>query len=156
MNYYTDAITSKYADFSGRARRREYWTFVVLHVAAYFVLFIVDIVIGTLYIFWGLYFVATIVPTLALAVRRLHDTGRSGWWYLLNFVPIASLAVLIFLLMDSQPGPNQYGSNPKGIGNPVSPLPTASRLEHLETLLRTEMITRVEYDERRRAILAEV
>jgi hypothetical protein len=75
---------------------------------------------------------------------------------LLNFVPIASLAVLIFLLMDSQPGPNQYGPNPKGIGNPVSPLPTSSRLEHLETLLRTEMITRAEYDERRRAILAEV
>jgi uncharacterized membrane protein YhaH (DUF805 family) len=156
MNYYTDALTAKYADFSGRARRTEYCTFVVLHIVALFVLFILDIVIGTLYIFWGLYFVATIVPTVALAVRRLHDTGRSGWWYLLNFVPLASLVVLVFLLMDSQPGPNQYGSNPKGIGNPVSPLPIGSRLEHLETLLRTGMITRAEYDERRSTILAEV
>ena len=105
----------KYAQFSGRSRRKEYWLFVLLCV-------IVGVVVmalgeyGTIVsLLWNL---AIFIPQLALAVRRLHDTGRSGWnllWGLLPF--IGGIILLVFMLQDSKPGPNQYGSNPKGIGN---------------------------------------
>lgn len=64
----------------------------------------------------GLFGLAIIVPTLALWMRRLHDTGKSGWWLLISLVPaVGSIVLLIFALLDSQPGDNQYGPNPKGL-----------------------------------------
>ena len=98
------ACFKNYANFSGRARRSEYWWFCLLNI----ILFIIPIV----NIIWAL---IVFLPTIAACVRRLHDTGRSGWWFLLNFVPIANIVLLVFLLCDSQPGANQYGENPKGM-----------------------------------------
>ena len=104
----------KYATFSGRARRKEYWTFFLGNLIIAFVIGFMEGFLG----WWaheadsilGLIFnLASLIPTIAVGVRRMHDTGRSGWWLLL---PIVNL---IFLLTDSQPGINQYGSNPKNM-----------------------------------------
>jgi uncharacterized membrane protein YhaH (DUF805 family) len=93
---------SKYVTFEGRARRSEYWWFALAIFIASCIP-VVQIIVG----------IATILPSIAVGVRRLHDTGRSGWWLLLCLVPIVSLVLIYFLAQDSQPGNNQYGANPK-------------------------------------------
>jgi uncharacterized membrane protein YhaH (DUF805 family) len=71
---------------------------------------------------------ATFIPTLAVTVRRLHDTNRSGWWVLLEFVPIVGgLVLLVFMMLDSQPGANRFGPNPKGVPGPGTPSPIVAR-----------------------------
>ena len=70
----------------------------------------------------GLYSLAVLIPSIAVAVRRLHDTGRTGWWLLIGFIPLVGIIVLlVFLFTDSQPGPNQYGPNPKGTTPGMAP-----------------------------------
>ena len=98
------ACFSKYATLSGRARRSEYWWFVLVNV----IIGIIPIV----NIIWGL---LALIPGIAVSVRRLHDTGRSGWWLLLALLPLVNLILIYFYVCDSQPGANQYGENPKGI-----------------------------------------
>jgi uncharacterized membrane protein YhaH (DUF805 family) len=124
MNWYMQAL-SKYAVFSGRARRREYWTFVLVngfilslvYVIYYFMLFSGSLKWGLVTFIIGIFGLLIIIPSWAVLVRRLHDTGRSGWWIFINFVPlVGSLILLIILLSDSQNGPNQYGPNPKVFG----------------------------------------
>jgi len=112
----------KYAVFAGRARRREYWMFTLFNILVSFVLgIVVGFVAGmskSPELVWlgQIYTLAVFLPGLAVSVRRLHDTGRSGWWFLVNLVPIVGLIVmLVFLCLDSQPGANQYGPNPKGL-----------------------------------------
>ncbi|MDE2144594.1 MAG: DUF805 domain-containing protein [Patescibacteria group bacterium] len=119
MNYYFE-VWKKYALFSGRARRAEYWYFVLFNIIAYIALWIIDALIsnasaqGNFYFLTLFYDLAVILPSLAVGSRRLHDTGRSAWWLLIGLVPIAGAIVLIiFFLGDSQPGSNQYGPNPK-------------------------------------------
>lgn len=115
MNWYLDALKKKYADFSGRARRTEYWMFVLFSIIVAAVLAIVDAMItgGLLGI---VYFLGIIIPSIAVAIRRLHDTNRSGWWLLISLVPLVGGLILIyFLVLDSQPGDNQYGPNPKAV-----------------------------------------
>ena len=129
------SMFKKYAQFNGRSRRSEYWLASVMNLiiimAFYLIMFIpmmVDIVnygeptgaTGGLMIVFGLlifvYAVAVFVPSLAMSVRRLHDTGRSGWFLLLNLIPyIGGIIVFVFSVLDSQPGANQYGPNPKGL-----------------------------------------
>ena len=128
------SVLKKYAVFSGRARRSEFWVFSLIWVVIYFVLSVVDLAIGTgiggsVGILSFIFLVATILPALAVQVRRLHDTGRSGWWSLLNYIPIiGTIVVIFFLAQDSQQGqgldltgPNKYGPNPKE-PNPVAAL----------------------------------
>jgi len=112
MNWYTLVLT-KYAVFDGRARRTEYWMFTLFNVLIMIALFLVDKVIGHR-ILYSLYSLAVLLPSIGVSIRRLHDTGRSGWWLLLAFVPIANIVLLVFMCMDSQPGGNEYGANPKG------------------------------------------
>ena len=107
MDWYLQVLR-KYAVFSGRARRKEYWMFVLVHSIISIVIFI----IGSFA--YGLYGLAIIIPAFAVAIRRLHDTGRSGWWLLVNCVPIIGWTILfIWLVKDSDEGENQYGPNPK-------------------------------------------
>ncbi|MCP3963253.1 MAG: DUF805 domain-containing protein [bacterium] len=120
MNWYVEVL-KKYAVFSGRAHRTEYWMFVLFNFIISFVLGFVDGLTGMMISAEGgvgllgtLYGLAVLVPSIAVAVRRLHDTGRSGWWYLLVLTCIGIIPLIIFLCMDSQPGSNQYGPNPKG------------------------------------------
>ncbi|MDE2483270.1 MAG: DUF805 domain-containing protein [bacterium] len=123
MHWYLTALR-KYAVFSGRARRSEYWYFGIFNVLAIIALAIVGFVLGSLAgstdtgenlatILYEIYIVAVFLPSLAVSVRRLHDTGRSGWWILLSLVPFAGIVLLIFYCLDSDPGPNRYGQNPK-------------------------------------------
>ena len=109
----------KYADFSGRATRQEFWFFTFFFLIAFALLLTAEITIATATPFdtyttlVGLYMLASIFPILAVTVRRLHDTDRSGWWYLLNFIPFGSIVLIVFLCLDSSPGQNRFGANPK-------------------------------------------
>jgi len=109
----TTVLTQKYADFSGRARRSEYWFFALAAIIAAVVVAIIDSIIGT-QIPYIILVLALIVPGIAVTVRRLHDTGHSGWWYLLVFVPFGGFVLLYWSVLDSDPTPNQYGPSPKG------------------------------------------
>ena len=120
MEWYL-AVLSKYADFSGRARRKEYWMFALINFVIALVLGVIDGVSGQksaqtggVGILGGLYTLAMLVPSLAVGVRRLHDTNRSAWFLLLVLIPIAGpIIYLVFLAQEGTPGENQYGSNPK-------------------------------------------
>ncbi|GGK10991.1 DUF805 domain-containing protein [Deinococcus malanensis] len=125
MNEYMNVLKHHYADFKGRARRREYWMFVLVNFIITVVLTTVDSLAGlrlgegpqTVGILSAVYALAVLIPGLALSVRRLHDTGRSGWWVLLALVPIVgAIVLLVFYVFESQPGSNKWGPNPKEHG----------------------------------------
>ena len=131
MQYYIDALKN-YANFSGRARRSAYWYFVLFNFIFSIVAAILDNLFGTtikletaqgfmavpygyIYILYALFM---IIPGLSLSVRRLHDVGKSGWFILISLIPlVGAIWLLVLFCTDSVPGANQYGPNPKGIGN---------------------------------------
>ena len=125
MNYYL-VVLKKYAVFSGRARRAEYWYFVLFNAVVSIILSILGKAIGVFNMTIGtvgneinilsiIYSLAVLVPGLAVAVRRLHDVGKSGWMVLINLIPlIGQIWILVLMIKDSTPGENEYGSNPKG------------------------------------------
>ncbi|MYS11684.1 DUF805 domain-containing protein [Streptomyces sp. SID6041] len=112
MNWYLDVI-KKYAVFSGRARRKEFWMFQLFN----FIISIVLVAIGTALDFSLLstiYSLAVLLPSLGVTIRRLHDTGRSGWWILIGLVPIVGFIVLIvFTASEGEQQQNAHGPNPK-------------------------------------------
>ena len=117
MGWYLKALMN-YADFGGRARRKEFWGFTIVHLFVSFVLTMLDAMLtgsNTGYgVLFGLYWLATLLPALGVAVRRLHDTGRSGLWILIAVVPVIGwLVLLFFYVLDSEAGPNRFGPNPK-------------------------------------------
>jgi uncharacterized membrane protein YhaH (DUF805 family) len=121
VNWYLEALT-KYADFSGRARRQEYWMFSLINIIISFAVgFAAGLVGGMLGLGQNavtaialIYSAAVFIPSMAVWVRRLHDTGRSGWWSLVILVPIiGAVMLLIWAVQDSEPGTNAYGKNPK-------------------------------------------
>ncbi len=119
MNWYLEVL-KKYAVFSGRARRKEYWFFVLFNIIISIVLAVIDGVTGSfsaeagMGLLGGIYTLAVLIPGIAVSVRRLHDTERSGWWLLIALVPlIGAIVLLVFMAQDSKPGQNQYGANPK-------------------------------------------
>lgn len=127
----------KYASFTGRAPRSEFWWFILFYAIVGFVLNIIDNAtglliglgtatfdvgdgqaiidnpqIGALSTLWVL---IAFLPLLSVTVRRLHDTNRSGWWWWIQFIPcIGFIVILVFMLLDSTPGDNRFGPNPKG------------------------------------------
>lgn len=108
---------SKYATFSGRARRSEFWWFSLFLFLVYLVLIVLDAATHTF--LFTIVMLAFVIPSLAVTWRRLHDTGRSGGWFFIGLVPfVGGIALLVFECMDSQPGTNQYGPSPKGLGGP--------------------------------------
>jgi uncharacterized membrane protein YhaH (DUF805 family) len=118
VNWYL-AVLKNYTGFSGRASRAEYWQFAMVN-------FIVSSALSALSAALKtplpslIYVVAVLVPGLAVAVRRLHDTGRSGWWLLLGIVPIiGTIVVFVWLCLDSEDGRNRYGTNPKATASGV-------------------------------------
>ncbi len=120
MDWYL-AVLKKYSVFQGRARRKEYWMFALINALFIIGFVILDGVIGTrevgeFGILTGLYVLLMVLPNIAVSVRRLHDTGRSGWWLLIGVVPIVGpLVLLVFNVFDSAPGTNEYGPNLKGV-----------------------------------------
>ena len=117
MNWYLEVL-KKYIDFDGRARRKEYWFFILFTIIVTVFLIVIDVMTGTfdeasgLGLLSGIYTLATFLPALGVAVRRLHDTGKSGWWAVLSFIPLAGLIPLVFFCQDSHDD-NEYGENPK-------------------------------------------
>lgn len=131
MHWYLDVI-KKYADFSGRARRTEYWMFVLINAIIGLILLAIDHVLGlapaispgfatffNIGLLSGIYTLALLLPSLAVQCRRLHDTDRSGWWILLSLIPIiGSIIVLVFVIQPGSPGSNRFGPDPKGAPDP--------------------------------------
>ena len=120
MDWYIKALKN-YINFKDRARRKEYWFFVLFNVIAGIVLGIVDNMTGTLNpetgygLLSGIYSLLVFLPALGVSVRRLHDTDRTGWWILIAFIPlIGALVLLYFFVSDSQEETNRFGPNPKG------------------------------------------
>ena len=132
QRYFVDTLKNRYAAFKGRATRSEYWYFLLFSIIIALILTALDSMIinpllgiqplvetartgilGTLFSF------GTLIPSIALAIRRLHDIGKSGWWILLGVIPLVNIIgifVLLYLFIkDSQPGENLYGHNPKGM-----------------------------------------
>jgi uncharacterized membrane protein YhaH (DUF805 family) len=119
VNWYI-AVLKKYADFSGRASRTEYWTFALISLVIELVLGYIDIHTGMVSatlnfgLLSGLYALAVLLPSIAVGVRRLHDTSRSGWWMLICLIPIlGGLVLLVFFVLDSNPETNAWGPSPK-------------------------------------------
>jgi uncharacterized membrane protein YhaH (DUF805 family) len=109
----------KYADFTGRAPRAEYWWFVLLYFVGYVVASIVDSILGLnpMVLTYGpitmLFALAILIPSLAVGARRLHDTYRSGWWLLIGLIPlIGAIVLLVFFVTEGTKGDNQYGADP--------------------------------------------
>ena len=108
-----------YCDYSNRSRRREYWYFALI---VFLYELVINVVIGIIQVdivtYIGYLLMApVIVFTLPLAVRRLHDTGRTGWWLLLILTGIGSIVILVFVCLDSDPQTNEYGPSPKYSGS---------------------------------------
>jgi len=115
MEWYIKVLKN-YAVFSGRAQRKEYWMFTLFQIIVSILVVIIDTLVGAWGVFTVLYALAVIIPSIAVGVRRLHDTEKSGWWMFIGFIPlIGSLILLYFFVTDGTPGVNKYGPNPKGV-----------------------------------------
>lgn len=102
-----------YADFKGRARRKEYWMFTLFNSLFSILLYIVDVSINSPGIFQSIYTLVVLLPGLAVCVRRLHDIGKSGWWYFICLIPVVGSIWLVVLFCLDSDGYNKYGDNPK-------------------------------------------
>lgn len=127
MKWYLKVLKN-YATFSGRARRKEFWMFVLFNLIFFIIAMILDNILGTTFkietgfgtqslpygYVYLLYALFVLVPSLAVDFRRLHDTGRSGWWLLIALIPfVGGIWLLVLFCLDSIPGDNFYGPNPK-------------------------------------------
>ncbi|KEQ52592.1 DUF805 domain-containing protein [Sphingobium chlorophenolicum] len=117
----------RYADFSGRSRRKEYWMFLLGYVLLMMVTAILAAVVaaaastrftGPFFLLFGLLTLGLLIPSLAVQVRRFHDQDKSGWFWLLNFVPyVGGIIVLVFMCLEGTKGPNRFGPDPKEVEN---------------------------------------
>jgi uncharacterized membrane protein YhaH (DUF805 family) len=120
MNWYLKVLKEHYLDFNSRARRTEFWIFTLINILISWGLSLLDFVVGTTFftLISTIYSLLVFIPSIAVSVRRLHDIGKSGWYYLLVFLPIIGWIWLIVLFaMEGENKPNEWGENPKGIGN---------------------------------------
>jgi len=105
MQYFLEAL-NKYADFSGKASRQEYWMFVLFYLIIYIGLVVVESILGTAFLTL-LYSLGLFIPSISIATRRLHDTDRSGWWQLIVLIPIIGFVVLIVFLAQASKSPSR-------------------------------------------------
>ena len=107
------SVFSQYANFKGRARRSEYWWYILFYVIVSVVVYIIDAVIGSQVLSY-IVDLLLLLPTLAVGVRRLHDTDRSGWWLLIAPIPfVGPIILIVWFCQDSKPAPNVHGPSPK-------------------------------------------
>ena len=114
MNWYIEVL-KKYAVFSGRAHRTEFWMFCLFNFIVSFVLGFIQGLIGIGSALSGLYTLAILIPSIAVSARRLHDTNRSGWWQLIGLIPIIGFIVLIVFYVQDSEADNKFGANPKAV-----------------------------------------
>jgi uncharacterized membrane protein YhaH (DUF805 family) len=113
LEWYLKVVKENYANFEGRARRSEYWYFVLVNIIISIILGLIDSVIG-ISILGSIYSLAVLVPSIAVAVRRLHDVGKSGWYFLLIFfLVIGWIWLFVLYCKEGDTGPNEYGADPK-------------------------------------------
>tara|TARA_B100000925_G_scaffold235760_1_gene184413 strand:+ start:668 stop:1045 length:378 start_codon:yes stop_codon:yes gene_type:complete len=124
MKWYLKVMRDNYANFSGRARREEYWMFTLFYFILFIGLFVVISILGALLgddiginlgvIILIIFIFAHFIPSLAVTIRRLHDTGKSGWYLLLQLIPyIGALIIFIFTVIEGDKNENKWGPNPK-------------------------------------------
>jgi uncharacterized membrane protein YhaH (DUF805 family) len=128
IDWFKKVVFKNYANFEGRARRSEYWYFTLISVILVLLYFAIGIIfVGFIEIealapilsgLAILTYLGLLIPSLAVAVRRLHDTGKSGWFFLIGFVPFGGIVLIVFYATDGDPGTNKWGANPKEIQNP--------------------------------------
>lgn len=119
MKWYFEVL-KKYAMFGGRARRKEYWFFLLFNFLITIILAVFDGATGSfsaeagIGLLGGIYALIVLIPSIAVSVRRLHDTGRTGWWLLIALIPlVGAIVLLVFMVLEGQSTTNQYGANPK-------------------------------------------
>ncbi|TKD70009.1 DUF805 domain-containing protein [Pseudalkalibacillus hwajinpoensis] len=113
MNWYIKGLKD-YVNFNGRARRKEYWMFTLFNIIISVILSLLESVVGLAPFLTTIYSLFILLPSLAVTVRRLHDTGRSGWWILIGLIPfIGGIVLLVFACLDSELKENRFGPNPK-------------------------------------------
>ena len=121
MDWYLDILKNHYADFDGRARRREYWMFTLVNFGVYVAIAVLSAIVGAVsdtlgmlvMLIYVVFALAVMVPSIAVAVRRLHDTGKTGWLLLIGLIPLVGLVLIYFMIVEGDPGPNEYGPDPK-------------------------------------------
>jgi uncharacterized membrane protein YhaH (DUF805 family) len=122
MQWFIDVITKRYAQFDGRARRKEFWMYVLFYVIGALIFSILDRILGLDYgsgyrrSGWlsNIYWLALIVPTIAVSVRRMHDKNRSGWWVLIWLIPcVGQIWFIVWQAQEGTPGDNRFGPDPK-------------------------------------------
>jgi uncharacterized membrane protein YhaH (DUF805 family) len=117
ISYWKKVVLENYATFEGRARRAELWWYVLAGLLISIVFNILAAIASFFAILSIIYGLAVLIPGIAVGIRRLHDTGKSGWWLLIGLIPIVGVIVLIvFFATDGTPAPNQYGTSPKYVG----------------------------------------
>ena len=114
VEYWKKVVLENYANFQGRARRAEFWWFTLVNIIAAVVLSILIQVSGIFWVLYAIYVIGLIVPSIAVAVRRLHDTDKSAWYLLIYLIPFVGwIVMIVFYATDSTRGTNQYGVSPK-------------------------------------------
>ncbi len=115
MHWYLEAL-KKYATMGGRARRKEYWYFALFNMIIVCALAFFEVATEGSGVMYGAYSLGALVPSFTVGVRRLHDTGHSAWFLFIGLIPIVGALILLYnFLKDSDPGENDYGSNPKEV-----------------------------------------
>ncbi|MEI9992908.1 MAG: DUF805 domain-containing protein [Rhizomicrobium sp.] len=120
INWFMNVVTQHYFDFNGRARRAEFWWYVLVYVIAEVILGVLQSILGVGQALTSLFGLALFLPSLGVSVRRLHDIGRSGWWFLISVIPVVGWILIIYWY--AQPGTvgaNEFGADPKAGVTPV-------------------------------------
>ena len=129
MDWFLKTLKENYANFDGRARRKEFWMFVLfvclisaaISIVIGIISYISSTLGGLLYTIFGLAYLAILIPYLAVAVRRLHDTGSPTWYIVFAFIPLISLYFLYLMIKEGDKGPNEFGPDPKETGDGINP-----------------------------------
>ncbi len=126
IDWFKKVVLNNYVNFDGRARRKEYWNFILAYLIIYIPLYVITLTsmgdtgsFGIIGILLMLFAFGMLLPSLGVAIRRLHDVDKSGWYLLINFIPFGAFYVLYLLVTEGTKGPNQYGSDPKGFGSEI-------------------------------------
>jgi len=116
MEYFIDAVKNNYVNFNGRARRKAFWMFMLVYFVISIVASVIDSILG-MQLVSLIVTLALLLPTISISTRRLHDTGRSGWWQLIGLIPLIGAVVLIVFYVQDSHDENEYGVNPKGVSD---------------------------------------
>ena len=116
LTWFLICVRHKYADFNGRARRKELWMYFLVYIILMVLLSCIEALLGIAPLLSGILGLALFLPSFAVGVRRLHDVGKSGWWLFVSLIPIIGIIYILYLMIkDGQPEANQWGANPKTV-----------------------------------------